>query len=176
MIHNVLQQTRSRTPDLSVPYLHSRNRSYKLYHTWKRSCAASLSGGTPTSSKEEALGRCPKAVNGILWRIVQANRSTFFVVWFFDILLACARNLPAFTVKHFLRELEAADERGTTKFAWAWLVIMVVSIALRTLVMAADYFRWNGRLQIRSRIQVATLVFERALLVSCFSHSCSCSK
>jgi hypothetical protein len=158
MIYSVLEQARQKVPELSIPYVHARNRSYRLYHNWKRSCEASLSGGAPTCAKEETLGRCPKAVNGVLWRIVQANRSTFTVVWFFDI--------PAVTVKHFLSELEAADERGTRRFAWAWLVIMVVSIGLRTLMMATDYFRWNGRLQTRSRTQVAALVFERTLLVS----------
>lgn len=176
MIYSVLEQARQKAPKLSVPYVHSRNRSYRLYHNWKRSCAASLSGEAPTCAKEEVLGRCPKSVNGVLWRIMQANRSTFAVVWVFDILLACARNLPAFTVKHFLGELEAADERGTTRFAWAWLVIMVVSIGLRTLMMAADYFRWNGRLQTRTRTQVATLVFERSLLVSLSYESSSLAR
>lgn len=160
-IHSVLDQTNN-----SLPYLHARNRSYKLYHVWKRACAASLCGEAPSNAKEEALGRSPKCVNAVLWRIVQANRSTFATVWFLDILLACARNLPVLAIKRFLDELEAVEAKGTTKFAWTWLVIMTTSLALRTLLTAMDYFRWNGRLQTRIRSQIAAIVFERSLLVS----------
>lgn len=163
---SVIQQVQMQIYEIVMPYLHARNRSYNLYHAWKLSCASSLRGDLPANPKEEALGRCPKRVNAVLWRIVQANRSAFIVVWTFDIFLASARNLPALTVKHFLIELDAIEVRGTSKYAWAWLIIMVGSIAFRTLLTAADYFRWNARLQSRTRSAIATLVFERALLVS----------
>lgn len=166
MIRSVLEQARNGAPEISIPYLPARNRTYSTYHTWKRSCTASLSRQLASTPKEDALGRSPQIVNAVLWRIVQANRSTFLVTWFFDILLACARNLPAWSVKRFLQELEGAEARGTSRYAWAWLVIMTSSLAIRTLLTAADYFRWNGRLQTRIRSQVAAMVFEKTLLVS----------
>lgn len=161
----VIDQSRSSVDELIVPYRQARTRSFHLYHAWKQSCARSLRGELPPNPKEEALGRCPKRVNAVLWRIVQVNRSAFVVVWIFDILLACGRNLPALALKYFLSELEAVESRETTKYAWAWFVIMTLSLAARTFITAADYIRWNVLLQGRTRAAIASLVFERALLV-----------
>lgn len=167
LIRSVRQQACDGVQDHSVPYLHASNRSYRLYHDWKASCAASLKGQEPANAKEEALGRSPCRVNAVLWRILQTHKSEFLITWFLDFLLAVWRMAPAWALKVFLAELAAIESKATMKYAWSWLVILVMSLVIRSIITAIDWFQWSGRLHTRIRSQVGSLVFEKLVRAFC---------
>lgn len=162
----VQEQADAGEQDHSVPFLQSKNRGYNLYHAWKASCTASLNGQEPITAKAEALGRSPKRVNAVLWRVLQSHKSSFLLNCFLDFLLAGWRIVPAWSMRVFLRELATVKSKGTSKYAWAWLVFLIFSLVIRTIATAMNYLTWNGRLHTRIRSQMNSLVFEKLLLVS----------
>lgn len=169
VMKRVTQQAEENARESSVPYLQSKNRGYHLYHEWKASCQDSLNSRQPANALQAALGCAPNWANGVAWRISQTHKRAYLRVWFFDTVLIVSKVGPAWALKRFLQELSDVEIHGSTKYAWAWLVVMIGSLFARTFLTAADYFQWYAHLHTRVRSQMSTLVFEKILLVRTLS-------
>lgn len=167
VVASIFRQMSSNDDETSVPYPAASERAFNIFLDWKASCARSLHGERPQNARESAFGRTPKWMSPTLWRIFRTHQTRILVGILLDIVMAASRYLPAYATKFFLRELEEVEKGKSRRFAIGWLAVMLGALVFRSLATAASMFLWNRLGPVRIRSQLGSLVFEKALNVSC---------
>lgn len=167
----ILQNANQGGDESKYPKLPAADRSFALHNKWKSSCRASIRSVKPVDilPGDMDMGRppLPKLFNRLQWRILVCNTATILRGTVLEMVLACLRYAPAWTVKNFLETFEkTASGRASRRLACAWLIVIVLSMTARSLVQNQAYANWNVINTPAIRSQLNGVLFAKTLRVS----------
>jgi len=146
-----------------LPYLTAEYRSSNLFKAISSSVAEASKG---QSGVMKAVGRAPKWINPLLWRVIVINKHGFGLQIMLALLNSVLYYAPAFFLRKivfFLEHKESPDEQQSAAFGFAYCAGLLLSMVLEATVSGQLWYISNSVLCARIRVQLGTALYAKTL-------------